>query len=169
MMDKKIIEILDESISQELLVSEIYSLFEKTFREDSEFWYKLSQEELSHSITLQAERDSFSEEGLLPVELVQVDLEKLQKQNSLLSGFYEGLKKSAPSREQAFSIACALERTMLETIYASCLAKHPETRALKIFQSISSDEKEHIERILQYASNMGIKIDESKKYYPFDA
>ena len=169
MMDKKIIEILNESINQELLVSEIYSLFEKTFREDSEFWYKLSQEELSHSITLQAERDSFSEEGLLPAELVQVDLEKLQKQNSLLSGFYEGLKKSAPSREQAFSIACALERTMLETIYASCLAKHPETRALKIFQSISSDEKEHIERILQYASNTGIKIDESKKHYPFDA
>jgi len=171
MMDKKTIEILDESIVQELLVSDIYSLFEKTFREDSEFWYKLSQEELSHSITLQAERDSFSEEGegLLPAELVQVDLEKLQKQNSLLSGFYEGLKKSAPSREQAFSIACALERTMLETIYASCLAKHPETRALKIFQSISSDEKEHIERILQYASNTGIKIDESKKHYPFDA
>ena len=36
-MDKKTIEILDESISQELLVSDIYSLFEKTFREDSEF------------------------------------------------------------------------------------------------------------------------------------
>jgi hypothetical protein len=41
-MDKKTTEILDESISQELLVSDIYSLFEKTFREDSEFWYKLS-------------------------------------------------------------------------------------------------------------------------------
>jgi len=63
MMDKKTTEILDESISQELLVSDIYSLFEKTFREDSEFWYKLSQEELGHSITLQAERDSFYEEG----------------------------------------------------------------------------------------------------------
>jgi hypothetical protein len=100
---------------------------------------------------------------------VQVDLEKLQKQNSLLSGFFEELKKSAPSREQAFSIAYALEQTMLETIYASCLDEHPETRALKIFQSISSDEKEHIERILRYASNRGIKIDESKKYYPFDA
>jgi ferritin len=169
MMDKKTIKILDESIVQELLVSDIYSLFEKTFREDSEFWYKLSQEELSHSITLQAERDSFSEEGLMPVELVQIDLETLQKQNSLLSDFFEELKKSAPSREEAFSIACALERTMLETIYASCLAKHPETRALKIFQSISSDEKEHIERILQYASNIGIKIDKSKKHYPFDA
>lgn len=167
-MDKKTIEILDASISQELLVSDIYSLFEKTFREDSEFWYKLSQEELGHSLTLQAERDSFSEEGLLPVELVKVDLEKLQKQNSLLSGFYEELKKSSPSREQAFSIAYALEHTMLETIYASCLAKHPETRALKIFQSISSDEKEHIERILQYASNIGIKVDKTKNYYPFN-
>ena len=168
-MDKKTIEILDEFIVQELLVSDIYSLFEKTFREDSEFWYKLSQEELSHSITLQAERDSFSEEGLLPAELVQVDLEALQKQNSLLSNFYEELKKSAPSREQAFSIAYALERTMLETIYASCLAKHPETRALKMFQSISSDEKEHIERILQYASNIGIEVEKSRNYYPFDA
>ena len=167
-MDKKTTEILDESIRQELLVSDIYSLFEKTFREDSEFWYKLSQEELSHSITLEAERDSFSEEGLLPVELVQVDLEALQKQNSLLSGFYEELKNSAPSREQAFSIAYALEQTMLETIYASCLAKHPETRALKIFQSISSDEKEHIERILQYASKIGIEVDKSKNYLSID-
>ena len=167
-MDKKITEILDEFIRQELLVLDIYSLFEKTFREDSEFWYKLSQEELSHSITLEAERDSFSEEGLLPVELVQVDLEALQKQNSLLSGFYEELKNSAPSREQAFSIAYALEQTMLETIYASCLDKHPETRALKIFQSISSDEKEHIERILQYASKIGIEVDKSKNYLSID-
>ena len=168
-MDKKTTEILDESISQELLVSDIYSLFEKTFREDSEFWYKLSQEELGHSITLQAERDSFFKDGLLPVELVQVDLETLRKQNSLLSGFYEELKKSAPSREQAFSIAHALERTTSETNYASCLAKHPETRALKIFQSISSDEKEHIERILQYASKIGIKVDKSKNCFSFDA
>ena len=168
-MDKRTEKILDASISQELLVSNIYSLFEKLFREDSEFWYTLSQEEFSHSITLQAERDNFSEVGLLPVELEQVDLEAIQKQNMLLSGFYEELKISVPSREQAFSIAYALEQIMIETMFASCLAKHPETRALRIFQSISSDEKEHIERILQYASQRGIKVDESGNHLSFDS
>ncbi len=164
-MDKKTIKILDESIRQELLVSDFYSLFEKIFHEDSNLWYTLSQEELSHSITLQAERDSFSEAGLLPEELVQGDLETLQKQNSLIAEFFEELKGSAPSREQAFSIAYALELIMVETIYESCLAKHSDTRALKIFQSISGDEREHIERIIQYASKIGINIDKSINYF----
>lgn len=168
-MDKKTVEILDESIKQELLVSKLYSLFEKTSYEDSEFWYKLSQEELSHSITLQAERDDLSEVRLLPIELVLENLETLRKQNMLLSEFFEELKKSAPSREQTFSIAYALERLMIESIYESCLAKYPETQALRIFQSINGDEKEHIEKIVQYASRIGVNIDKSRNYFSFNA
>lgn len=164
-MDKNIVDILNESIRQELLVSEYYSLFETTFQEDMEFWYKLNQEELKHSATLKAERDDLSKAGLLPAELVHGDFEILKKQNLLLSEFFEELKGSTPSREQAFSIAYALERTMIETIYESCLAKYPETRALNIFQYISGDEKMHIERIIQYASENDIIIDKSVNYF----
>ena len=72
-MNKKITEILNESIRQELLVSDFYGLFETTFREDREFWYILSQEELNHGAILQAERDEFYEVGLLPEEFALTD------------------------------------------------------------------------------------------------
>ena len=160
-MDKKTTEILDESIRQELLVSDIYSLFEKTFREDSEFWYKLSQEELNHSAILQAERDGFYEAGLLPEELVPADSETMQEQNILISDFLDILKKSPPSREQAFSIGFCLEGAMIETIFRSCVEENPETRALRIFQFLVGEERAHIERILQHASEIGISIEKT--------
>jgi len=161
MMDKKITEILNESIRQELLVSDFYGLFETIFREDREFWYKLSQEELNHGAILQAERDEFYEAGLLPEELLLADLETLQEQNILLSDFLDKLKKSPPSIEQAFSIGFCLEGATIETIYRSCLEEYPETRALRIFQLMVGEERAHIERILQYASKMKISIEKT--------
>jgi len=161
MMDKKITEILNESIRQELLVSGFYGLFETIFQEDSEFWYKLSQEELNHSAILQAERDEFYEAGLLPEELVLTDSKALQEQNILLSDFLDILKKSPPSIEQAFSIGFCLEEAITETIFRSCLEEYPETRALRVFQSMVGEEREHIERIHRYASKMEISIEKT--------
>ena len=161
MPSEKITEMLNESIRQELLVSDFYGLFETIFREDREFWYTLSQEELNHSAILQAERDDFYAVGLLPEELVLADSETLQEQNILLSDFLETLKKSPPSIEQAFSIGFCLEGTIIETIYRSCLEEYPETRALRIFQLMVGEERAHIERILQYASKMKISIEKT--------
>ena len=161
MKNKKITEILDESIRQELLVSNFYGLFETIFREDREFWYTLSQEEINHSAILQAERDEFYETGLLPEELVLANSETLQKQNYLLSDFLEKLKKSPPSIEQAFSIGFCLEGAITETVFRSCLEEYPETRALRIFQLMVGEERAHIERILQHASEIGISIEKT--------
>ena len=160
-MDKKIAEMLNESIRQELLVSDFYGLFETIFREDREFWYKLSQEELNHSAILQAERDAFYEAGLLPEKLALADSETLQEQNVLLSDFLEILKKTPPSIEQAFSIGFCLEGSITETVFRSCLEAYPETRVLRIFQLIVGEERAHIERILQYASKMEISIEKT--------
>jgi hypothetical protein len=142
-------------------VSDFYGLFETIFREDREFWYKLSQEEINHSAILQAERDELCEAGLLPEELVLADSETLQEQNYLLSDFLETLKKSPPSIEQALSIGFCLEGAIIETIYRSCLEGYPETRALRIFQLMVGEERAHIERILQYASKREISIDKT--------
>ena len=160
-MDKNITEILNESIKQELLVSDFYALFETTCREDSEFWYNLSQEELNHSAILQAERDEFYEAGLLPEELVLADLKTLQEQNYLLSDFLGILKISPPSIEQALSIGFCLEGAITETVFRSCLKEYPETRALRIFQFMVGEERAHIEKILQYASEMEISIEKT--------
>jgi len=160
-MAKKITEILDESIRQELLVSDFYGLFETIFREDREFWYKLSQEELNHSAILQAERDAFYEAGLLPEKLALADSETLQEQNNLLSDFLEKLKNSPPSIEQAFTIGVCLEGAITETVFRSCLEAYPETRALMIFQFLVGEERAHIERILQYAADMEISIEKT--------
>jgi len=160
-MDKKITEILNESSRQELLASDFYSLFETLFREDSEFWYKLSQEELNHGAIFKAGRDEIYETGLLPEELVLADSETLREQNILLSDFLDILKKSPPSIEQAFSIGFCLEGAIIETIFRSCLEKYPETRALRIFQLMVGEERAHIERILQHASEIGISIEKT--------
>ena len=158
-MDKDITKILDESIRQELLVSDFYGLFETLSREGSDFWYKLSQEELNHSAILQAERDEFYSAGLLPGEFVLADSQALQDQNILLSDFLSRLNNSPPSIEQAFSIGFCLEGAIIETVYRSCLDTFPATRALRIFQFMVGEERAHIERILQCASDLGISIE----------
>jgi len=160
-MDKKITEILDESIRQELLVSDFYGLFETIFREDREFWYTLSQEELNHSAILQAERDEFYAAGLLPEELLLANSEALQDQNILLSDFLDTLKDSPPSIEQAFSIGFCLEGAITETVFRSCLEGDPGNRALRIFQFMVGEERAHIERILQYASKLEISVEKT--------
>jgi len=161
LMNKKITEILDESIRQELLVADFYGLFETTFREDREFWYILSQEELNHGAILQAERDEFYEVGLLPEEFALTDSETLQEQNSLLSDFLGILKKTPPSIEQAFTIGFCLEGAIAETVFRSCLKEYPETRALRVFNFMVGEERAHIERILQQASKLEISIEKT--------
>jgi hypothetical protein len=158
-MESKIAEILNESIRQELLVSDFYGLFEATFPEDREFWYKLSKEELDHGAILQAERDELYEAGLLPEELVPADLEALKEQNRQLSDFLDRLKESPPSVEQSLTIAVCLEKAITETIFRSCLDANPDTRAIKIFQFMVNEGRAHIERILQHAAEMKISVE----------
>jgi hypothetical protein len=158
-MENKIAEILDESIRQELLVSDFYGLFEATFLYDWEFWYKLSKEELDHSAILQAERDELCEAGLLPEELVPADLEALKEQNRQLSDFLDSLKKSPPSIEQSLAIALFLEKAITETIFRSCLKANPDTHALKIFKFMIDEDRAHIERILQHAAELKISLE----------
>ena len=160
-MDSKIAEILDESIRQELLVSEFYSLFEATFRKDSDFWYRLSQEELDHGAILKAERDQLYAAGLLPEQLVVADPETLRKQNFLLADYLERLKSSPPSIEKALSIGFCLERTITETIFRSCLETATRTRALRLFQLMVGEEYEHIQRILHHACEMDISVEKN--------
>jgi hypothetical protein len=160
-MQDAITQILDESIRQELLVSDFYRLFETTFSDDRDFWYQLSKEELNHSTILQAEKNEFYESGLLPEELVPKDLQALKKQNLLLSGFFKKLKRFPPSVEQSFSIAICLEEAISETAFRLCLKAKPETRALKIFQMMVDEGRAHVERILQHAAELKISLEQA--------
>ncbi|MEE8377166.1 MAG: hypothetical protein V3R45_02225 [Candidatus Aminicenantaceae bacterium] len=49
-------ELLETSIELELLVSDLYSLYNEIFPEDSDFWWDLSFEEKNHASLLESMR-----------------------------------------------------------------------------------------------------------------
>ena len=57
-----------------------------------------------------------------------------------------------------------IEDLMLKRIGYNTLKARNSAEACQLY----NDEKEHIERILQYASQRDIKVDKSKNYLSFD-
>jgi len=158
-MKSEALETLWECISQELLLSEFYHLFERLFSEDSDFWRKILLEEVRHGSLLRAEIDRFCKEKLLPESSEEMGSETLNKQGAAMTRLLARLKESPPTREQAFAIALALENTTSEHTYQELATQAPSTRIQRLFQSLNQANRDHIDRIKRYATEQQIQID----------
>ncbi len=160
-MKSQELKTLWQCISQELLISEFYHLFERLFSEDSEFWRKILLEEVRHGSLLRAEIDQLCKTELLADNSDELDLEALHEQGSAITRLLAKLKENPPSREQAFSIALALENTSSEHTYRNLSVQDMSPRIQRLFRSLDGGNLDHIRRIKRYAAQQQIQIDDA--------
>ena len=107
-MNKKLLQLIEESIKLELNVADIYMAFYNTFSEDSDFWRQMVLEEKSHANLIKSGRDTFLDQ--FPPRLLTPSLQELCDTNKKLISLLKEYKENPPSRETAFNTALDIEQ-----------------------------------------------------------
>ncbi len=160
-MDKNVASLIDESIRLELNVSELYTIFHGLFPEDAQFWWKLVMEENNHAALIRAAKDYFKPVDKFPHNLVHDGLQNLIDVNSNLLSLIKKMKEHAPSREEAFNMAFALENSAGELHFQQFMEKESGETTENIFQKLNKDDKDHARRIRLYMEQHGIAFRQS--------
>ncbi len=156
-MNKKLSQLIDESIKLELNVSKIYIFFCDTFPEDSEFWQKLVLEEKNHADLIKSGKDRFLLPGQFPSELLVSSVQTLCKTNNKLISLLKKYNDKPPSRESAFNIALAIEQSAGELHFQLAIEKPPNSRIMEVLQVLNDGCKDYANRILAYMNDKGIE------------
>ena len=156
-MDRKLSQLIDESIKLELNVSKIYMFFCNTFPEDSAFWRKLALEEENHADLIKSGKGTFLLPGQFPSELLVSSVQTLCETNNKLVSLLKEYNEKPPSRESAFNIALNIEKSAGELHFQLAIETSPTSSIMEILQVLNKDCKNHANRILAYMSDKGIE------------
>ncbi len=155
-MNKKLSQLIDETIKLELNIADIYMVFYNTFPEDSDFWWQMNLEEKSHASLIKSGKDTFLDQFLS--KLLAPSLQKLCDTNKKLNSLLKEYKKNPPSRETAFNVAMNIEHSTGELHFQLAMEKPFASSIIKIFQDLNNDCKDHANRIRAYMREKGIEI-----------
>ena len=161
-MDKKLAQLIDESIKLELNVSKIYRFFCNTFPEDSAFWRKLVLEEKNHADLIRSGKDRFLLPSQFPSKLLVSSVQTLCKTNNKLISLLKKYNEKPPSRESAFNIALNIEKSAGELQFQLAMEKSPTSSIMEVLQILNKGCKDHANRILAYMKDKGIEKQGSK-------
>jgi len=157
-MDEKMKELIEESLSLELNVAELYLIFHDKFKEDKDFWWQLALEEKNHASILAGGLQALESNKEFPTELIAGKLEDIRRTNGFIKGLIKDYKDNPPSRETAFIEAIELEESAGELHFQMAMEKGKAEGLLKIFQDLNNDDKDHAERLYDYVRQKGIEI-----------
>jgi len=144
--DKK--ELFKEAIKLELNVSKLYGLFSDIFEDDRKFWLQLSIEEVNHATLLITASKEYSNINLELDELLYSNFEELRKTNVELEQLKTEYAINPPDKKTAYNTALNIEQSNQEKQFSIFMEKFPpKSKAMKLFQSLNGDNKNHIERI----------------------
>ncbi len=155
-MNKKLAQLIEESIKLELNVADIYMVFYNTFPEDSDFWWKMALEEKGHANLIKSGRGTFLDQ--FPHKLLTPSLQKPCNTNKNLISLLKEYKEKPPSRETAFNIALDIEQSPGELQFQLAMEKSFTSSIMKIFQELNKDYKDHAYRIRTYMRDSGTEI-----------
>lgn len=150
MLNESIKQFLDESIQLELNLADLYQLFYVKFPEDSEFWWKISLEEVNHAALIRSINDLFLSDKILPKEFIQTQTSEIHRVNHFIRERITQYKTDAPSRFEAFYYAYELENSAGEAHYEMFMNENPVSNVEKIFQKLNGEDKNHALRIANY-------------------
>ena len=139
-------ELLETSIELELLISDLYSLYNEMFPEDSDFWWDLSFEEKNHASLLESMRTCLTK-GLLPEDAIFKNIETMKDVKSLIRKLISKYKKATPSYEDAYSEAVKLESSASELHHHLMMTTDTDSEIIKIFQSLNDADENHAKKI----------------------
>lgn len=154
--DADLIRLINEAISLELNVARLYALFQDLYPEDAEFWQILSQEEENHALLLKIGRKHYAPNDIFPLEILPGSVAPLIEQNREIERLIDDFEVLPPLREDAFRLAVALEEAAGEVHFQRGMAGEARTEALKVFQTLNNNDRDHADRIKRYMEEQGI-------------
>jgi hypothetical protein len=153
-MAVNIIHYLDEAISLEFKISELYHLFSNAFIDDREFWWQLEIEEKNHAALLKSGK-KFYEFGKFPNEIFPEKLELLQESVSKVVSILESFN-SAWTRKQAIETAIDIENSAGEIHFQNFMHSSEQSAIADIFKKLNRNDIDHSQRINEYKINIGM-------------
>lgn len=155
-LDEELVRFINEAVALELNVSRLYALFQEAFPDDAEFWQTLSIEEENHALLLKIGRKHFVSRGMFPREFLPESVAALIEANRELERLIDTFEIEPPSRADAFRLAVALEESAGEIHFQQAMTRETCSEAMKIFQTLNNDDKDHADRIRRYMAERGI-------------
>lgn len=140
-------KIINQMITQERLLSEIYALFAKNFPQYSGFWTELSEEEKRHADLIEklgeAEKKGlvFFDEGKTKTYTLSAFIDYLEKQSEKARNKEFGIAA-------AFSCALDLEQSLIEKEVFTRFDSVKEMNR-SVLNKLRNETKNHIEKIRQ--------------------
>jgi len=157
-MNIDLTSIIEESITLELNVSKVYSLFHNLFSDDAELWWKLVLEEKNHAALIQSGKDYFKPANKFPHNLLHQNLQNLKDINSELRSLIKNFENTPPSREEAFNIALKIENSAGELHFQIYMDEEANSTIDEVFKKLNKDDKEHATRIRSYMIKHSITV-----------
>ena len=149
-MSNDITELAEESISLELNVSNIYSLFYNYFADDANLWWQLALEEKDHADLIKHGIEKFEPIEEFPHEILCGSLQDLKSTNKKLRSLLKQFKDIPPSRELAFNTALEIETSAGELHFQNFMDKETNSTINELFQFLNRQDKDHAKRIRSY-------------------
>ena len=151
-----VLEILDLASSLETIMADMYTLFEKSFTEDSVFWKTLAYEELNHAALIRSVKGNpaMSEQFIhdAPNDLLQEIVKAKEWATSMFIKFSE----VKPDRVTAFNTAIEAEKTAGELHFQSIMTKESDSWLIKVLQKLNEYDRDHLKRIEEYVKEKNI-------------
>jgi hypothetical protein len=155
-MNKDLDALIEESITLELNIRDVYLLFHKCFPADAEFWFVLAQEENNHAALIRSGKEYFVPANKFPYRLLDGNLQNLKDANADLRSRIKHLETRSWSREEAFMLALKIENSSGELHFQQFVDTETDSTIDKIFKQLNKEDKAHAQRIQAYMKKHGI-------------
>ena len=151
-----ILEFLVQASSLELMLANMYTLFEKSFIEDSDFWKQLAYEELSHAALLKSAISNPEMSKQLAHDASNDLLQEVVKAKEWATALLIKFSEVKPDRLTAFNTAIEVEKTAWELHYQSLMTKKSDKWFVDIVQELNKYDRDHLRRINLYIKEKNI-------------
>ena len=153
---------LKESIALELNISDLYQLFSVKFRQDYNFWWKLSIEEMNHAALIESINDIFLSETILPSDSIEKQAHELEEMNCFIKEQVERFRSEPLSRADAFILASEIEHSIGESHFELFMTSQPNSTVMKIMQKLNGDDVNHGKKMAKYMTDNNIEFKSPK-------
>ena len=152
LMEEHLIEIfLDEASQLEMLVANLYLIFEKLFSEDELFWHQLAVEEKNHAALIENIKNSPGCSNQFVSSFAPELLQEILQTKELVSSLIVKYSEVKPDRKTAFNTAINIEKSAGEIAYQNFMTQDVDSWILLGLQKLNEYDRDHIDRLKQYA------------------
>lgn len=150
--------IIDESISLELNVGNLYLLFHDLFPQDAPFWWRLAEEEKNHAALIRSGKEYFAPLDQFPQGMLHDNLSDLKEANRRILSLIKESKVHPPSRTEAFNAALTIEQSAGECHFQKFMNGKTGSPIDRIFRELNDGDAEHAKRLMAYMEKNGIPV-----------